>query len=305
MTPLNENQKMFLWLGILGIVVTGLYPPWKFINESPASLGFLYSPPSVVGGLPVKLDITRLMVEWSLVGFITVGLIATAQKAPAKNQNASETEATPKPSAKQEPPRLISNSGAKEASTPTTNEATNMASAVVLKSVKFPDKTLGEVLVESQDDPDYWEGIGEARGIVKIPFGSKVQLEVRKEKPLNLAGLKELDPHALQSIDFSDSQVEDADLAYLLQFDSLYEVDLSHTSISDEGVEELVKVASIKKIWLDNTKITDASLDKLKALQNLNKLSLTGTDISESSVKSLKDAFPKNCEIIMASGIPA
>ncbi len=284
MTPLNENQKLFLWLGIAIIVAMGLYPPWKFINESPTSFGFLYMPPSVVGQPPVKLDISRLLVEWSLVGFVTAGLIVTAQNAPAKNKSVAASESVPKASAKQEPPKDVS---------------------MAAKTIKFPELTLGEVLVESEDDPDYWEGIGEARGLVKIPAGSNVQLEVRKEKPLNLVGLKEMDPHAIQSIDFSESEVDDQDLAHLLHFNRLYEVDLSHTQITDEGVEQLVKVTSLKKIWLDNTKVTAASLEKLKALQALTKVSLTGTDITEASVKSMKDSFPKDCEIIMASGIPA
>ena len=47
------------------------------------------------------------------------------------------------------------------------------------------------------------------------------------------------------------------------------------------------------------------ALDKLKGLQGLTKVSLTGTDVAESSIRELKDAFPKNCEIIMSSGIPA
>ncbi len=116
---------------------------------------------------------------------------------------------------------------------------------------------------------------------------------MRKEKPLNLIGLKDMDPHALQSIDFSESEVEDADIKYLLHFSKLYEVDLSHTAISDEGVELLAKLYSLKKIWLDNTKITDAALEKLKGLQELKKVSLTGTDIAESSIAKRKVPFQK------------
>lgn len=289
MNPLNENQKLFLWLGILAVVAMGIYPPWKFVNETPTSFAFLYAPPPG----QVQLDYSRLLVEWSLAGIVTAGLIATAQTASAKIKTASSTAST-KTSSAQEPPKVTpSKSSSKTASTGAT------------KSVKFPETSLGEILVESADDPDYWEGIGEARGTVKIPVGSNVQLEVRKEKPMHLAGLKELDPHALQSIDFSESEVEDDDIQYLLHFSKLHEVDLSYTSISDEGIEQLAKLNSLKRIWLDNTKVTDAALEKLKALQGLTKISLTGTDIAESSIREVKDAFPKNCEIIMASGIPA
>ncbi len=289
MNPLNENQKLFLWVGILAIVAMGIYPPWKFVNETPTSFAFLYAPPPG----QVKLDYSRLLVEWCLAGFVTAGLIATAQTATAKS-NTATTSANAKVNTAQEPPKVA----------PEKSNSKSTASGAT-KSIKFPETSLGEVLVESADDPEYWEGLGEARGTVKIPSGSNVQLEVRKEKPMHLAGLKELDPHALQSIDFSESEVEDDDIQYLLHFSKLYEVDLSHTSISDEGIEQLVKLHSLKKIWLDNTKVTDAALEKLKALQGLTKVSLTGTDIAESSIRELKDAFPKNCEIIMASGIPA
>jgi hypothetical protein len=268
----------------------GLYPPWKFINETPASFGFLYAPPPG----QIKLDISRLLVEWSLAGFVTAGLIASAQKV-AKNSKANSSSNS-KSIVDPEPSKAAAAKSSQQSKT-TTNGAT--------KSIKFPENSLGEVLVESEDDPDYWEGLGEARGTVKIPSGSNVQLEVRKEKPMNLVGLKDLDAHALQSIDFSESEVEDDDMQYLLHFSKLYEVDLSHTAISDEGIEQLVKLHSLKKIWLDNTKVTDAALEKLKALQGLTKVSLTGTDIAESSIREAKEAFPKNCEIIMASGIPA
>ncbi|CAN5162089.1 hypothetical protein BH10CYA1_BH10CYA1_57850 [soil metagenome] len=290
MNPLNENQKLFLWTGIFVIVAMGLYPPWKFINETPTSFGFLYAPPTG----PIKLDISRLLVEWSLAGFVTAGLIASAQTATKKNKADSSTDS--QSIVNQEPPKVASSKSSQHSKT-----ATNGAT----KSIKFPQTSLGEVLVESEDDPDYWEGLGEARGTVKIPSGSNVQLEVRKEKPMHLVGLKELDPHALQSIDFSESEVEDDDIQYLLHFSKLHEVDLSHTAITDEGIEQLAKLHSLKKIWLDNTKVTDAALDKLKALQGLTKVSLTGTDITESSIREAKNAFPKNCEIIMASGIPA
>lgn len=288
MNPLNENQKLFLWVGILAIVAMGIYPPWKLVDETPTSFAFLYTPPPG----QVKLDYSRLLVEWCMAGFVTAGLIITAQTAAAKSNNANSS--SPKASTAQEPSK---SDKAKSNSKTTSSGAT--------KSIRFPETSLGEVLVESADDPEYWEGLGEARGTVKVPSGSNVQLEVRKEKPMNLAGLKELDPHALQSIDFSESEVEDDDIQYLLHFSKLYEVDLSHTSISDEGIEQLSKLYSLKKIWLDNTKITDAALEKLKGLQGLTKVSLTGTDIAESSIRELKDAFPKNCEIIMASGIPA
>ncbi|HEY9731224.1 MAG TPA: hypothetical protein V6C89_04895 [Drouetiella sp.] len=297
MNPLNENQKLCLWLGIFIIVAMGLYPPWKLITETPTSFGFLYAPPPG----QVKLDYTRLSVEWVMAAVVTFGLVLSAQKssspAAKDNQEVAKTSSSSNAPVEQAQGKSASHAPSAQNSRPSTKGNS--------KTIKFPETSLGEVLVESKDDPEYWEGIGEARGVVNVPTGSNIQLEVRKEKPMHLVGLKELDPHALQSIDFSESAVEDEDLQYLLHFSRLHEIDLSHTAISDEGIEHLVKLQSLKKIWLDNTKITDAALAKLNGLQQLTKVSLTGTDVAESSIRELKDSFPKNCEIIMASGIPA
>jgi hypothetical protein len=300
MNPLNENQKLFLWLGIFIIVAMGLYPPWKFITETPTSFGFLYAPPPG----QVKLDYTRLSVEWVMAAVVTFGLVVSAQKSGSALTKSTE-EISKASSSSSSSSAAAEHSAGRFATDAPSLKDPRLSAKGSSHTIKFPDHSLGEVLVESNDDPDYWEGIGEARGLVDVPNGSNIQLEVRKEKPMHLVGLKELDPHALQSIDFSESAVEDEDLQYLLHFSRLHEIDLSHTAISDEGVEQLVKLHSLKKIWLDNTRITDAALEKLKGLQGLTKVSLTGTDIAESSIRDLKDSFPQNCEIIMASGIPA
>ena len=270
-----------MWIGIAVIVAMGLYPPWQVIGGNPAGYGFLYSPPLMPEQI-LKLDWSRLLLQWCLVGFVTAGALASAQTASAQSKVHPTAEPLQK---KDEPPKS--------------------AQSKASKTIKFPEQSLGEILVDAEDDPDYWEGICEARGVVKIPPGRNVQLEVPKETPLNLSAMKELDAHALQSIDFSDSEVQDADLAYLVHFSRLYEIDLSHTAIGDEGISHLVKVTSLKKIWLDKTKVSDDSLEKLKGLQQLAKISLTGTEVTEGSIRKFKDEFPSGCEIIMASGIEA
>lgn len=270
-----------MWIGIALIVAMGLYPPWQEIGGNPTGYGFLYSPPLTPGHF-LKLDWSRLLLQWSLIGFVTAGLLASAQTAATHSK--AKAIAQP-PQKKDEPLKPAQTKGS--------------------RTIKFPDQSLGEVLVDAEDDPDYWEGLCEARGVVKIPSGRNVQLEVPKETPLNLSAMKELDPHAIQSIDFSESEVRDEDLSYLVHFSRLYEIDLSHTAIGDEGISHLVKVTSLKKIWLDRTKISDESLEKLRSLQELAKISLTGTEVTEGSIKKLKDEFPSGCEIIMASGIKA
>lgn len=318
-----------MWVGIAGCVAMGLYPPWKYLSEAPGPFGFLYSPPTGANGMSLKLDLVRLCVEWCIVGFVTIGLMISS----AKNGNSSGTSASSGNSANgtgnTSNGTANSSNGTANSSNGTagTTNATSTSSSATsgievtyeapvkqspktdksgsTKAVKFPDFSVGEVLIESQDDSEYWDGVGEARGTVYVPTKSNVQLEVLKEKPMHLVALKDMDPHALQSIDFSESAVTDEDLSYISHFSRLYEIDLSHTSVTDDGIEHLANIHSLRKIWLDNTKITEAALDNLKKLQQLDKVSLTGTDISESSIKSVKESFPRNCEIIMASGTPA
>ncbi len=99
------------------------------------------------------MNLTRLFVEWSLAGFVTAGLIASAQKGAAKNTVAAAEEAAPKSSVNQEP--------AKAAAAMSKLTRQRLLGKLPPNPSNFRTFSLGEVLVESEDDPEYWEGIGE------------------------------------------------------------------------------------------------------------------------------------------------
>ena len=160
-------------------------------------------------------------------------------------------------------------------------------------------KSMGEVLVESDDDPEFWEAVGAAQGTLQVPRNRKLQLEVVKAGEVDLAPLATLYKDLFHSVDLSESEVSDETLKFLAHQTSLQEVDLSHTAITDNGIEHLAQITSLNKLWLDKTKVTDSCISKLKEMRNLRKLSLSGTDVTESEVKKIKAEFPQECKIIL------
>ena len=85
---LNRKQKLVLLAGILVTVIMGVYPPWlgEFKDEDlhlpPGSWGYgwLFSKhPLLINDVTfiIHLDVTRLLVQWSLVWILTGGLLWT------------------------------------------------------------------------------------------------------------------------------------------------------------------------------------------------------------------------------------
>jgi hypothetical protein len=305
MTSLNEKQKTSLWLGILTIVAMGAFPPWKEIGPggNPATYAPIFEPPVLVSKLAPEIDFSRLLLQCGLVGLVTGGMLATAAGASSQGASATKKEgesvaAKPEPAAKlQLAPKP------EPAAKPQPTAKLAPQSKAKVRTLKFPDNlSIGEVLLESEDDPDYWESVGAASGIVTVPAGRSIQLEVCKDSDVQFSALKNLDPHAIQSLDLSGSAVKDADLNEIVHFNRLNEIDLSNTEISDKGIETIAKIHSLKRVWLDHSKVTDQALKILTALQELQKVSFVGTEITESALNEVKAEFPAQCQIVMASG---
>jgi hypothetical protein len=317
MTSLNEKQKTSLWLGILTIVAMGAFPPWKEIGPggNPATYAPIFEPPVLVSKLAPEIDFSRLLLQCGLVGLVTGGMLATAAGASSQVASATKKEgesvaAKPEPAAKLQlapkpEPAAKPQLAAKPEPAAKPQPAAKLApqSKAKVRTLKFPDNlSIGEVLLESEDDPDFWESVGAASGIVTVPAGRSIQLEVCKDSDVQFSALKNLDPHAIQSLDLSGSAVKDADLDEIVHFNRLNEIDLSNTEISDKGIESIAKIHSLKRVWLDHSKVTDQALKILTALQELQKVSFVGTEITESALNEVKAEFPAQCQIVMASG---
>ena len=89
---MNDKQKICLWIGIVFIVVMGLFPPWyrvverprdgtKIYSRYPAAYCCIFSPPNIRGGNflgnTYKIDFARLAIQYFVVAVVTAGLIIT------------------------------------------------------------------------------------------------------------------------------------------------------------------------------------------------------------------------------------
>jgi len=82
---LNDKQKKNLWLGILAMVVMGIYPPWKEFGTvtKPSVFAPINRPPAIAEGVHrVDIDFSRLGIELFLATMVTGALVVTAAGRP-------------------------------------------------------------------------------------------------------------------------------------------------------------------------------------------------------------------------------
>ena len=74
---MNAKQQKILRIGIIVMLLIGLFPPWidtlyteKYNAETPRGYSLLFSPPEAHthGAYGIKIDITRLVIQWLLAG---------------------------------------------------------------------------------------------------------------------------------------------------------------------------------------------------------------------------------------------
>jgi hypothetical protein len=241
----------------------------------------------------MQIDFSRLGLQWAMVAMVVYGLIATAEEGAA---SAAMPLAAQKPghgrAGKKQPGDIVYSQPAVLA----------QAETAELRRLRFPEnESLGQVLVESVEDPDYWDSVGEARGVVGISAELSVQLELRKEASVYLGSLGQPEMSAIVSLDASDSKITDDDLMWVAALSELRDLDLTNTAITDLGLSHLGRLKSLEKLWLDGTKVSDAGLSALKELANLKKVSVASTEIADSSVISLRD-HAKDCQFVLSNG---
>lgn len=287
---LNDSQIKNLWLGITVLVMIGIYPPWKEFGKIETPLGFapIMDPPKVSqadidrGVNRIDIDFSRLGVELFLGIAVTFGLVMRGASANAPANSAAN----------------ISQSKPTLSAVPNNQPATAKAPALPPNSVVLPaGASLGSILVESADDPEYWEELMEARGTFQLPKNKRLQLELDKENRLDLSLLKKFPSGSIFSIDASDSKTTDEDAAKFASLTGLKELDLSGTSVTSSAINALRSLNTLEKLWLDNTKIDDNCVPALISLTNLKKLSMENTHLNELSIESLRKDLPETTEL--------
>jgi hypothetical protein len=82
-------------------------------------------------------------------------------------------------------------------------------------------------------------------------------------------------------VDFSRSNISDADLIRLKELPELKHLILSDQNVTDGGVSHLKVLKALRQLVLSGTKITDAAFAKLGTMANLNTLDLSQTKITD------------------------
>ncbi len=92
---MNKKQLACLWIGIIVIVLMGLFPPWIIPSSSEGikyridrGYKILFSPVEIqipkteVAFSAATLDMHRLCIQWFMVAVITGGLVCTFKNRP-------------------------------------------------------------------------------------------------------------------------------------------------------------------------------------------------------------------------------
>jgi hypothetical protein len=141
--------------------------------------------------------------------------------------------------------------------------------------VRFPTShSLGALFVRrvfGEEDYAPWESWGNAQGIVTVPLGKELRLNVTPQASTDLSPLAALNPD---------------DLQYL---------QLSSTRVNNAGLAHLSKLTGLRVLWLYDTPVSDAGLAHLRALTGLRVLNLRSTLVTSAGVDALQAALPQ-CE---------
>ena len=147
-------------------------------------------------------------------------------------------------------------------------------SALPPRQVRFPTgHSLGALWMRDRDPEGYafWEPLGDARGVVSVPDGKELRLNVTPQASTDLSPLAALQPDDLQYLQLSGTRVNNAGLAHI------------------KGL------TGLRVLWLYDTQVSDAGLVHLRGLTGLRVLNLRSTLVSTGGVDALQQALPQ-CE---------
>ena len=90
------------------------------------------------------------------------------------------------------------------------------------------------------------------------------------------------------AIDFSNTQVNDADLEHFRGLTDLEWLRINKTRIGDAGLRHLRGLTNLKNLSLNDTLVTNAGVRHLRGLSNLEEVSLINTQIDDAGLEHLK-----------------
>ncbi|MBI3301142.1 MAG: hypothetical protein HYZ72_03560 [Deltaproteobacteria bacterium] len=142
------------------------------------------------------------------------------------------------------------------------------------RQVRFPaSHSMGALWVRDRGSDGYafWEPYGDTQGVVTVPGGKELRLNVTPQASTDLSPLAALQPD---------------DVQYL---------QLSSTRVNNAGLSHLRGLTGLRVLWLYDTQVSDAGLVHLQGLTGLRVLNLRSTLVSRAGVDALQQALPQ-CE---------
>jgi hypothetical protein len=319
---LSDRQKFGLMLGLTAICAIAVFPPWRQFGVQEVPLGYapIFAPPvaTLAGAGRIDLDTSRLTLEIVVASIVTIGLLIvggganigrTGQGSTPGGFMARLSEAREAMLAAQQlqMQQMQAQQTAQKATAPAAAAAAAASGKAKVESAPVdsryvrvelpPNYYIGEFLVESDDDADYWEALAPAKGIVDLPKGKKIQLELAKDIRVDLSVLSAIPTGVLYSIDASECKLTDDDVTKLTAVSGLKELDLAGTPITSSSVSKLRGLSRLERLWLDRTLINDECVPALGSLSKLKKLSLTETKLNDLALESLRKDLV-DCEVV-------
>ena len=101
LVAMNSKQKIIAVIGIVIILISGLFPPWKYIDnvaeayrEIPAGYYLIFAPPlpDEEGIYSIEIDMVRLAIQWITTLFIMAALLYITNKKKDDLDNGEENE---------------------------------------------------------------------------------------------------------------------------------------------------------------------------------------------------------------------
>lgn len=80
---MNRAQTIAVWVGIVLVVLMGVFPPWNRVSEAPAyhlerSAGYapVFLPPlDLLRYSHIQVNVRRLLVQWGAVAIATIAIV--------------------------------------------------------------------------------------------------------------------------------------------------------------------------------------------------------------------------------------
>jgi hypothetical protein len=142
----------------------------------------------------------------------------------------------------------------------------------------FPtDRSMGTIAFNGQELP--------ARGTIAVPEGAQVSLTVNETGVTDLSPLAALGENDLQLLSFSNTSVQDNDLAYIQHLTGLKRLSLYGTGIGDEGMYYVQDLTNLERINLNATQITDEGMQYVQNMTQMRELVLNRTNLTDESMQ--------------------